>query len=113
MRSDTTLCSCDREVQKNRVTKLEQDGNQLTWFPEKYTKLNEDKYQLIIFVTREEKVSMDVGEVKIEESYDEKLLGITRDKKLTLKSTPKQSVKKLVKSFVHLRVFQSTWSPSS
>ena len=57
----------------------------ITWFPENHMKLNEDKCHLIIFGTREEKVSMHVGEVQIEESDDEKLLGITLDKKLTFK----------------------------
>ena len=82
---DTTLYSCDREV-KNVITKLEQNANHLiTWFPENHMKLNEDKCHLIIFGTREEKVSMHVGEVQMEESDDEKLLGITLDKKLTFK----------------------------
>ena len=82
---DTTLYSCDREV-KNVITKLEQNANHLiTWFPENHMKFNEDKCHLIIFGTREEKVSMHVGEVQIEEIDDEKLLGITLDKKLTFK----------------------------
>ena len=76
-------------------------------------KLNEDKYHLIIFGTREEKVSMHVGEVQIEDSDDEKLLGITLDKKLTFKKHVQTICKKLVKSFMHLRVFQSTWNPRS
>ena len=68
------------------ITKLEQNASHLTTsFPENHMKLNEDKCHLIIFGTREEKVSMHVGEVQIEESDDEKLLGITLDKKLTSK----------------------------
>ena len=46
-------------------------------------KLNEDNCHLIIVGAREEKVCMHVGEVQIEENDDEKLLGITLDKKLT------------------------------
>ena len=80
---DTTLYSCDREV-KTVITELEQNANHLaTWFPENHMKLNDDKCHLIIFRTREEKVSMHVGEVQIEESDDKRLLGITLDKKLT------------------------------
>ena len=48
-------------------------------------KFNEDKCHLIIFGTSKETVNMHVGEVQIEESDDEKLLGITLDKKLSFK----------------------------
>ena len=81
------------------ITKLEQNANHLTIrFPENHMKLNEDKCHLIIFGIREEKVSMHAGDVQIEETDDEKLVGITLDKKLTFKNTSKQSVKKLVKA---------------
>ena len=98
---DTTLNSCDREV-KTVIINLEQND---------HLKLNEDKCHFLIFGTREEKVSMYDGEVQIDESEDEKFLDITLDKKLTFKNTSKHSVKMLVKYFMHLRVFQSTWSP--
>ena len=51
-------------------------------------KLNEDKCHLIIFEASKEKVNIHVGELQIEESDDEKLLGkviITLDKKLSFK----------------------------
>ena len=94
-----TLYLCDHEVKTAR-TKLEQNANHLkTWFPESHKKLNEDNCHLIIFGTREEKVSMHVGEVQIEESDDKKLLGITLDKTLTFKkpveATCKQASQKL------------------
>ena len=45
---DTTLYSCDYEV-NNVTTRLEQGANRLTaWLPENYMKLNEDKCQLIL-----------------------------------------------------------------
>ena len=110
---DTTLYSCDREA-KHVITKPEQNANHLTpWFPENHMKLIEDKCHVIIFGTSKEKVNMHVGEVQIEESDDEKVLGITLDKKLSFKNTPKSSVKKLIKSFMHLHTFQSTWNPRS
>ena len=62
------------------------------------------------FVTSQEKVDMHIGGVEIEESDDGKLLGITLHKTLILTNTSKHSVKKLVKSFMHLHVFQSTWN---
>ena len=82
---DTTLYSCDREA-KNVIAKLEQNANHVTtWLPENHMKLNEDKCHLIIFGGSKEKVNIHVGEVQIEESDDEKLLGITLDKKLSFK----------------------------
>ena len=96
------------------ITKLEQNVNYLaTWFPEYHVKLNEDKCQLIIFGTSEDKVIMHVGEAQIEESDEEKLLGITFDKKISFKKHIQTLCKKLVKSFMHLHVFQSTWNPRS
>ena len=47
-------------------------------------------------------------EAQIEESGEEKLLGITLDKKLSFKNHVKTLCKKLVKSFMLLRAFQST-----
>ena len=82
---DITLYSCDHEV-KYVITRLEQNANQLTtWFLENFMKLNEEKCHLIIFGANKEKVYMHVGEAQIEESDDEKLLGITLDKKLSFK----------------------------
>ena len=82
---DTTMYSCDSEV-KNVIKRLEQDANQLTaWFPENYMKLNEDKCHLILFGANKERVNIHIGEAQIEESDEEKLLGINLDKKLSFK----------------------------
>ena len=108
---DTTLYSCDYEV-RNVITRLEQDANRLTaWSPENYMKLNEDKCHFIFFGASNERANIHVGEAQIEESGKEKLLGITLDKKLSFKTMSKRYVKKLVKSFMLLRAFQSTRSP--
>ena len=56
---------------------------------------------------------MHVGEVQIEENDDEKLLGTTVDEKFTFKKHAQAICKRLVKSFMHIRVFQSTWKPRS
>ena len=69
------------------ITKLEQNANHLaTWFPENHMILNEGKCHLIIFETSKENVDMHAGELQIEESHDEKLLGVTLDKKLSFKN---------------------------
>ena len=68
-------------------TRLEQDANRLTaWFPENYVKLNEDKCHFILFGACKERANIRVGEAQIEESDEEKLLGITFDKKLSFKT---------------------------
>ena len=82
---DTTMYSCDSEV-KNVIKRLEQDANQLTaWFPENYMKLNENKCHLILFGANKERVNIHIGEAQIEESDEDKLLGINLDKKLSFK----------------------------
>ena len=89
---DTMLYSCDYEV-KNVITRLEQDANRLAaWFPENYMKLNEDKCHLILFGASKDGVDIEGGEAQIEESDEEKLLGIAVDKKLSLKHVSKRYV---------------------
>ena len=107
---DTTLYSCDCKV-KNVIAKLEQNVNYVTtWFTENHMKLIENECYLIIFGTSKGKVIMHIGEVQIKESDHEKLLGITLDKTLSVIKHV-HSVKKLVKSSMHLHAFQSTWNP--
>ena len=82
----TTLSSCDYEVE-NVTTRLEQDANRLTaWFPENCMKLNEDKCHFFLFGASKERANIHVREAQIEESDEEKLLGITLDKKLSSKN---------------------------
>ena len=59
-------------------------------------KLNEEKCHLIMFGANKEKVNMHIGEAQIEESDDEKLLGITLDKKLSFKKLCKKGSQKLL-----------------
>ena len=49
-------------------------------------KLNEDKCHFILFGASNERANIHVGEAQIEESGEEKLLGITLDKKLSFKN---------------------------
>ena len=76
------------------------------------SQLNEDKCHLIMFGTSKEKVNIHVGEVQTEECDDEKLLGITPDKKC-FKKYAQTLCKKPIKSVMHLHVFQFTWNPRS
>ena len=108
---ETTLYSCDREV-KTVIAKLEQNANHLTTrFPENHMQLNEGKCQRIIFGTRKENVSMHVGEVQIEESDYEKLLGVTLDKKVSFKIHAQTLCKEASQNSTYLQLIQSTWKP--
>ena len=104
---DTTLYSCHYEV-KNVITRLEQDANRLAaWFPENQMKLNEDKCHFILFGASKERANIHVGEAQIKESDEEKLLGITLDKKLSFKNHVKTLCKKASQKLHLLRAFQS------
>ena len=90
---DTMIYSCGYDI-RNIIIKLEQDANHLaTWFPENYMKLNEDICHFILFGTNEI-VNVHIGEAQIEESDEEKLLGIDLDKKLSFKKHVRTLCKK-------------------
>ena len=57
-----------------------------------HIKLNEDKYRIIIVGTGKARVDVHVGEVQLEENDNEKLLGITFAKKLSIEKHVKHSV---------------------
>ena len=63
----------------------------------------------LFFGTKKERANMHVGGVQIKESDDEKLLGITLDKKLSLRKHVQTLCRKPVKSFLLFLALQSTW----
>ena len=65
-------------------------------------KLNEDKCHLILFGASNERANIHVGEAQIEESGEEKLLGITLDKKLSFKNHVKTLCKKASHALAHI-----------
>ena len=52
----------------------------------KFMKLNEGKCHLLTFGTTQSNINIKIGEVIVEESPEEKLLGVILDKKLNFKS---------------------------
>ena len=67
------------------MERLEHDTKLATeWFENNYTKLNEDKCHLFVAGHRYETLSANIGETRICESKNEKLLGLTIDKNLNL-----------------------------
>ena len=82
---DTTIYTCGPNVE-NVVAKLENDALAISeWFPYNGMKLNEDKCHLMIFGGKSDEVSFKIGEAKLKESKEEKLLGIFFDQTLSFK----------------------------
>ena len=82
---DTTIYACHTDL--NTIIKnLEADGSILSnWFSSNFMKLNDDKCHLMIFGNKKKFTTIKTGNAEIKESYSEKLLGITFDKKLSFK----------------------------
>ena len=81
---DTTLYSCDQNLQ-NVVERLENVSLKvIKWFSDSCLKLNEDKcHFLALGASRDEPVTIKIGNASVQNSTQEKLLGVTIDNKLT------------------------------
>ena len=83
---DTTIYVCGHEPE-HIVSSLETDAQKLSkWFLDNSMKLNPDKFHLLIFGEKNTDVSVHIGATTITESVEEKLLGVTLDKKLDFKN---------------------------
>ena len=81
MADDTTPYACDMDL-PTLITNLEGDtASTLFWFEANYMKLNPDKCHFLMSNPKEH-IWIKVGEQVIWESQEEKLLGVTLDKKL-------------------------------
>ena len=79
---DKTIYACDSNIE-SVVKTLESDALKIaSWFPNNCMKLNEDKCHLMIFGDNSKEISLNIGRVTIQESTEEKLLGVIFDKKL-------------------------------
>ena len=75
------------------ITILENDSIQLfKWFSDNQMKANKDKCHLVI--SNNEKVSMKIDNIELENTSSEKLLGITIDSKLNFKEHLEGIIKK-------------------
>ena len=83
---DNTLNACDLSL-SNLLRRLEHDSLlAIEWFQNNYMKLNEGKCHLLISGYKHEVIWANVGENKIWESKEEKLLGLNIDRDLTFTS---------------------------
>ena len=65
------------------ITRLAHDAAlAIEWFESKYIKLNQDKYHFLFWGHKHETLFVNVGEVKIRESKQQKLLGVFFDRVL-------------------------------
>ena len=79
---DTTLYSSDVDL-KTLIRNLEHDSLlAIEWFESNYMKLNTDKCHLLIAGKRSEHIYAKIGNDNIWESKEERLLGVTIDKRL-------------------------------
>ena len=79
---DTTFFTCDSDL-KHLMERLEHDTKlAIEWFENNYMKLNEDKCHLLVAGHRYETLWANIGETRIWESKNEKLLGLTIDRNL-------------------------------
>ena len=83
---DTTIFATDCQLDKV-LERLETDALILSkWFPENFMRLNAGKCHLLTFGTNQGDIKIKIGEAIVEESSEEKLLGVIIDTNLNFKS---------------------------
>ena len=91
---DTTFYACGSDI-CHLIKRLEHDLSLATeWFESNYIKLNEDKCYFILSVYKHEIVFANIGERRIWEKGQQKLLGVTIDKNLNFKEHTLKQCKK-------------------
>ena len=74
---------------------LEEDASLLSlWFENNYMKMNEDKSHLLVFGSKGEDVSVNISGSLIQVSDEEKLLGLSLDRRLNFKNNVSNLCKK-------------------
>ena len=84
---DTTIYACDNNLD-NVIARLENDSSIIIqWFANNFMKLNTDKCHLLILGRNSNQyVTVNVGDSVIENTEEEKLLGVVIDKRLTFET---------------------------
>ena len=77
------------------------------WFENNYIKMNEDKSHLLVFGNKDDETTLHIYGSLIEESDEEKLLGVTLHKKLNFKLMI--FVRNQAKSCMHWHECQDIW----
>ena len=83
---DTTILACGSDM-CSIFKSLEENISLLSiWFENNYMKMNEDKSHLLFFGSKDEEVSESISGSLIQESDEEKRLGVTLDRRLDFKN---------------------------
>ena len=98
---DTTIFEYGSDMCSILIT-LEEDASLLSlWFENNYMKVNEDKSHLLVFRSKDDEVSASISASSIQESGEEKLLGVTLDRRLNFKNHISNLCKKASQSYMH------------
>ena len=104
---DTTIFAADCQLDKV-LERLETDALILSkWFPENFMKLNAGKCHLLTFGTNQDDIKIKIGEAIVEESSEEKLLGVIQI--LISKVTSPIYAKEPAKNCMLLLEFRHLW----
>ena len=109
---DTTLYTCDTNLD-NVIARLENDSNSvIKWFPDNFMKLNTAKCHLLILGRNSnQQVTVNIGDSVIENTEEEKLLGVVIDKKLKFETHISKLCKKAGnKNFLPSLAYLDTWT---
>ena len=91
---DTTIYAFDTNIE-SVIKTLESDAFKIAeWFPNNCMRLNGDKCHLMAFGDKSNGVTLNIGNITIKESTEEKLLGVILDKNLCFKQQVKSICKK-------------------
>ena len=100
---DTTSHACDLDL-KSLITRLEHDAAlAVEWFESNYMMLNQDKCHFLFSGHKYETLFVNVGETKIWESKQPKLLGVLIDRDLKFDEYVLSQCKKAAKKLTAQR----------
>ena len=107
---DTTIYACDKTLDSVIASLESYSGIVIQWFGINFMKLNAGKcYLLILGRTSNQQVTRNIEDSVIENTEEEKLLGVVIDKNL-LTHILVSNVRRLVANFLLLLVYQDTWT---
>ena len=91
---DTTICVSDTDT-IHILNKLESSISTVaSWFTDNCMRLNRDKCHFVVFDDQSNDLTLQIETIPVVKSREQKLLGITVDKKLTFKTQVESSCKK-------------------
>ena len=87
---DSTIYACDATIDLV-IEKLEKHGFEMaSWFSKIFIKLNEEKCHFMLYGEKSNDHNVNIGPALIKEHTEEKLLGVTLDKRLSFETHTQQ-----------------------